>query len=83
MAQKEFTMQVRMVSDDKNVFASGKEIMKQACRDVHAQLTILGGSNDMKPDIKLFSDDFIEGKEELVQNAGDLKVDEDENDKVL
>jgi hypothetical protein len=63
--QRTFTMQVRYNTDNPEHFSTIKEIMKRSCQEVFATLMIVAGSNVTKPDIKLFSDDFVMGREEL------------------
>jgi len=93
MAQKEFTMQVRVVADNPEVFDTVKKLMQKACQEVYALTLILAGSSQNKADIKLFSDDFIEGQQDIehaAKDVGDLvasadgtPVVADEEDKVL
>ena len=63
--QRTFTMQVRYNTDNPAHFNTIKEIMKRSCQEVFATLLIVAGNNVTKPDIKLFSDDFVMGREEL------------------
>lgn len=88
MAQKEFTLQCRVVHDDERVFVSVRDLMIRLCRELNANLLMLSGGGANKPDIKLFSDDFIAGEAEIdVKNTkleGDAEAgDGTGEDKVL
>lgn len=89
MAQKEFTLQCRVVHDDERVFVSVKDLMIRLCRELNANLLMLSGGGSNKPDIKLFSDDFIAGESEIDAKHAKLEGDDPttddgtEEDKVL
>lgn len=67
MPQREFTMQVRYHADTdeaaRESFKIVAHVMRRACQMINGKLLIIGGST--KPDIKLYSDDFIEGIAEI------------------
>lgn len=70
MAQKEFTMQVRVITDNPAQFETIKKMLSKVAAEVYAAALIMAGSSAQKPDIKLFSEDFIDGKEEIL--GGDV-----------
>jgi hypothetical protein len=69
MAQREFTLQVRVSSDDTTVFDTVKMLMIRQCQELYAHCLIAAGNSAQKPDIKLFSDDWIAGQEEIDHEA--------------
>ena len=88
MAQREFPLQIRVSSDDTTVFDTVKLLMIRQCQELFAHCLIVAGSSAQKPDIKLFSDDWIAGQEEIEHEAskiGDAPPvgGTDEGDKVL
>lgn len=72
MAQREFTLQVRVSSDDTTVFDTVKLLMIRQCQELFAHCLIAAGNSAQKPDIKLFSDDWIAGQEEIEHEASKI-----------
>ena len=90
MASKEFTMQVRVTTDDEAVFASVQKLLCKQCRELFAVLTVAAGSSSQKPDIRLLSDDFIMGEKEIMNTSAGIGMEpdtsegnEDPDDRVL
>lgn len=68
MAQKEFQMSLRYSTTNEEQYETIKKAMCEAARNVYAVAVLVAGGESAKPDIKVFSDDFFEGKEELSKN---------------
>lgn len=94
MAQREFTMQVRVRADDETVFNAVEKMMCKQCRELLALLTVAAGSSAQKPDIRLISEDFIHGEKEILEMTASFNSaasavtsgvtdDDDEEDRVL
>lgn len=85
MAQREFTLQVRVSSDDTNVFDTVKLLLIKQCHELFAHCIVVAGNSSQKPDIRLFSDDWIAGQEEIdtAAKASDAAFSDDADDKVL
>lgn len=70
MATKDFHMQVRFVHDDPKQFEAATEVMKNLAKRAYALLRTQAGPGQPAPQIKIFSNDFLEGiTEEMVAGA--------------
>jgi hypothetical protein len=82
MATKDFHMQVRFIHDDPTKFEAAVGVMKNEAKRTYALLRTLAGPGQPAPEIKIFSNDFLEGitEESQAGAAGAEKVStKDEN----
>lgn len=77
MSTKDYHMQVRVIADNDKVFEAATEVMKKEAQRVYALLKTLVGPGQPSPDIKIFSNDFMQSSKEEMQAgaAGQEKAD--------